>query len=126
MGINLNRDNVNALYRDPNTKTDMSFTVMSICTIDEQTFKGFTELQTLNLANNYLTSLPINLFADLTSLNTLDLSNNEFFYFNQTILSGLTRLVKLKIGGNPIVGADPTFVKNLCKVNGLQSCTVET
>ena len=125
LGTTLTRDNVNALYRDPNKETSMSFKRMSLCSIDEQAFAGLNELQTLSLANNYIPALPSNVFVDLTSLNTLDLSDNAFFYFNQTILRGLTQLLKLKMSGNPIVAADPMFVKNLCKVNGLTSCIVE-
>ncbi len=60
--------------------------------IEEEAFKSFANLETLNLSGGQLVSVRPRLFSNITKLSTLTLSNNNFESLPENFLDGLISL----------------------------------
>ena len=89
----------------------------NITSIAPHTFDGLTQLVTLSLTSNGLTSLnDSSLFKDLKNLQVLQISNNKLALLNEDIFKSLTNLQTLDMGLNQQTNLVPTLflgLKNL-------------
>ncbi|KAL3197464.1 hypothetical protein MRX96_014633 [Rhipicephalus microplus] len=74
-----------------------------ISQLDNTTFKGLDELQTLLLNENYIDSIPAGVFAPLKKLEKLDLSQNRLVRVTEQAFQGLTKLKTLLLRDNKFV-----------------------
>jgi Leucine-rich repeat (LRR) protein len=81
-----------------------------------------TNLTTLDLSSNHLTSLPVSL-GDLAALQQLNLENNQLTSVPKE-LGRLKALTFLSLGGNPELSALPEEVEQLSTAHG-GKCTIE-
>ncbi len=86
---------------------------------------SLSNLQTLNLSQNYLYgSLPLSL-GNLSNLVTLDLSTNNLSGEIPSSLGNLTKLQLLSLGGNNITGSIPVSFGNLVNLTTLNlACNI--
>ncbi|XP_025066423.1 toll-like receptor 5 isoform X1 [Alligator sinensis] len=68
-------------------------------------FWELSKLQVLHLNNNYLTTLPQDIFRGLASLNRLNLASNLLFYLSPGVFP--ESLKNLNISGNQLLSPDP-------------------
>ena len=66
--------------QEPEDTIEINASFRKIELLPDDCFSRFTNLKSLNLANNYLKILPSSLFK-LQFLENLDISNNEFVTF---------------------------------------------
>ncbi|KAM8940112.1 toll-like receptor 5 [Pelodytes ibericus] len=76
-------------------------------------FRSLGKLETLNLANNLLISLPHDLFSGLQSLSSLDLSMNHLRHIPNGLFLGLSTLKSLNLGTNNLVTLSHTSLEPL-------------
>lgn len=75
-----------------------------ISEINPESWRGLEEsLQTLNLADNAISTLPPSVFSSLQTLDTLDLSGNAIMDIDLTVFAGgPPRLVRLYLADNQL------------------------
>lgn len=74
-----------------------------ISQLENETFSGLDELETLFLNDNYIEDIPPNVFRPLKKLEKLDLSRNHLTKFNDFAFSGLDKLKTLLLRDNKFV-----------------------
>lgn len=67
-----------------------------------EVFLKLSNLQLLDLSDNYLTRLPAFVFASMSELKELNLANNKLNYIHNSILSPLAQLERLFLAGNEL------------------------
>ena len=73
-----------------------------IYSLQANDFYGLSSLTRLDLADNYIISLPEKVFSGLSSLTRLELSNNDITILPEEVFSGLSNLTYLGLGTNSI------------------------
>ncbi|KAF5800304.1 putative leucine-rich repeat-containing, plant-type, leucine-rich repeat domain superfamily [Helianthus annuus] len=86
---------------------------------------GRIEIETLNLANNHLSSVIPECWMKWTSLSYLYLENNNLSGVIPTTLGSLSSLQSLNMCNNKLSGRLPASLKNLTKLQILQFATNE-
>ena len=83
---------------------------------------SLTNVLSIYLGYNYLTSLDGSVFSSLTKLKSIDLSYNNISSIASSVFSSLTSLESVWLISNPIVSNNITYVRNLCSSNN--KCTL--
>jgi Leucine-rich repeat (LRR) protein len=104
-------------YKYTLNSISIDFSGKSINLIDINTFKGYRNLEVLNLEDNKINSLDKGLFEDLINLRELYLESNIIISIEKNIFIGLNKLEKVCIHDNPISNMFPNTVKSLCDLN---------
>ena len=95
---------------DPSAVTDTDIALithldlegMDITSLRVDDFAGMISLQTLNIADNKLTTLPARIFSNLTALASLHLEGNNIETLPSDAFEGLTFLWTLSLTGNEL------------------------
>ena len=75
---------------------------LNVTTLKRRDFIGLVNLQTLDLSQNYLTSLPPGLLDDQGKLTTLNLNDNHLTALPEGLFDGLTSLETLNLSRNSL------------------------
>ena len=81
--------------------------------------KYMTNLTSLSLDNNLLTTIPTGAFSHLSSLTSLDLGNNQLSHISSNAFKGLNHLTKLRLNDNQLRSIDRDAFKGLNRLNQL-------
>ncbi|XP_032675898.1 chaoptin-like isoform X1 [Odontomachus brunneus] len=92
------------------TRLDLGFN--NISHLSPDTFYGTADLKSLNLRNNFLTTIDPGTFA-LPHLETLDISENKIDTLRKQSFHGLESLQRLDLGGNEITQLSTEQFRNL-------------
>uniref|UniRef100_A0A3B4AYP7 TIR domain-containing protein n=1 Tax=Periophthalmus magnuspinnatus TaxID=409849 RepID=A0A3B4AYP7_9GOBI len=103
----------------PKTVTYLTAAANHIVTIRESDFNGFTKLETLVLAKNYIKHIENGAFSDLFALNKLNLMHNKLTKLTDNMFEGLTNLTVLVLKNNKIKSISPLCFKPLGKLQKL-------
>ena len=76
-------------------------------------FNGLSNITTLDLYNNKLTSLPSNVFAGLNSLTTLNLDHNKLSSLPPNVFAGLNSVTYLTLNNNNLTSLHPNVFAGL-------------
>lgn len=85
--------------------------------------ENLSKLETLDLSNNDLKSLPTSALSSLRSLKSLNLQNNDIPALNSGSFNGLTNLQTLDLSGNDL--ATITTGINVAALSNLQNLTLD-
>jgi Leucine-rich repeat (LRR) protein len=77
--------------------------VLRFTTVEALAFRGYNNLQTLQLRNNTISSMDRNAFINLQKLQTLDLANNQLTNVPSEVLQNLSNLLTLNLASNNIM-----------------------
>jgi Leucine-rich repeat (LRR) protein len=101
----INSKSIRCLHDDTFYKarglTDIRIQLNLIDSVQEYTFRGLTNLQSLSLWGNSIVTLPLKVFDGLTTLKYIDLSDNKISVVDD-IFSGLSLLTTLRLISNSI------------------------
>ena len=97
--LNLSHD---ALFIYPANVTGLFLVQNGIVDISENHFTGSKYLETINLGNNWLTSLHPSVFTTLNSLTFLSLRQNHLTVIDIAVFSNLKQLMYLSLGDNEL------------------------
>ena len=102
-----------------NLSTDSSLSNPNLIRVlDGAFFSDLGSLQTLNVANNLVTSPPDDTFNALTALTSLDLSSNRITSLPEIILSRLGKLASLNVSNNQLTSV-PTLLEGSSALTAL-------
>ena len=102
-----------------NLSTDSSLSNPNLISVlDGAFFSDLGSLQTLNVANNLVTSPPDDTFNALTALTSLDLSSNRITSLPEIILSRLGKLASLNVSNNQLTSV-PTLLEGSSALTAL-------
>ena len=110
-------------YGYPSNSTLISLFSQDIESIDENTFNGFSRLETLYLHENKLNRLEPFLFKNLFNLKVLWLESNKLVSLDKNLLNGLINLEQVCLFNNPISIIYPDSLKDIC--NSSPKCVVK-
>lgn len=82
-----------------NTRTFL-FLNNQLSTLSGQALSNLSDLQTLDLSNNFLDQLPQNVFRDLVNLTELQLRNNSIRNLDKDLLQNMALLQRLDLSVN--------------------------
>jgi len=71
----------------------------------------------LRLDSNKINNIEEELFKGLSNLIEINLESNKIISFNKNALIGLSKLKKVCLFDNPISILFPTFLSNICSMN---------
>ena len=90
------------LFENLTNLTSLNISTNDITTLDVDIFDGLTNLETLYIRENAITALPDGVFDGLSSLKTLYLNNNALTTLPADIFDDLTALEKLYLNNNSL------------------------
>lgn len=82
-------------------------------------FKGFFELQYLDLAYNNIRQISNDAFDDLTILESLNLSHNRIQYFGEKTFASMKKLTTMYLNNNKIQALHPKTFNSLMNVEAI-------
>ena len=85
--------------------------------LNKSLFKGLTQLDSLEISNNLLTSLDKSIFNDLKKLTTLGMGQNLFEYLDEDIFNGLDNLKNIYLNSNKFTFLNASLFKNLTLIS---------
>ena len=87
--------------------------------LPEKVFQGLSNLTTLSLHSNQLTTLPDHIFQGLSKLTTLDLKENQLTELPDHIFQGLSKLTTLILHSNQLTTLPDHIFQGLSKLTTL-------
>ncbi len=114
----VNIDDCETAWSELNKITAISFFEESI--VDIAPFSGLTNLESLKLYGNEISTINPDSFGGLNSLHTLMLSGNDITNLPANVFIGLRNLTKLYLSSNPLTSIEHSAFVGLDNLNYLQ------
>ena len=123
--FNIYKATTNLPITPPSDPTFLRANERNLNTVDDSSiYIGYdkSQIKTLFLERNLITTLGANQFASITSLETLWLFGNQISTLAENWTNGLANLVYLDLNNNQLTSLDSSVFNGLPKLQGLSLC----